>query len=80
MVQAVCAIEALVKECGIAPRRMPQNLAGMDRRASPELGGLGELGVLACWFVAFLLFPHSLSLTHSPTRPPLDIQPIRSVS
>lgn len=38
MVQAVCAILAVVKECGIAPRRMPQNLAGMERRASPELG------------------------------------------
>lgn len=62
MVQAVCAIEAVVKECGIAPRRMPQNLAGMERRASLELG---ELGVLARRFVAFLAVP---SLTHSTTH------------
>lgn len=75
MVQAVCAIEALVKECGIAPRRMPQNLAGMERRASPELG---ELGVLACWRAGSWRSCCSLtdSLTQSPSRPPLDIQPI----
>lgn len=62
MVQAVCAIQAVVKECGTAPRRMlPQNLAGMERRASPELAMVEQVGR-----VGVLALPNTPSPSHSP--------------
>lgn len=61
MVQAVCAILTVVKECGIAPRRMPQNLARNGAQSLPRVGQ-GRAGRVDG--LALLALPN----THSHTR------------
>lgn len=49
------------KSVVLAPRRMPQNRAGMERRASPELGRPGRVGAL---LLVLMRLTYSLAHPH----------------
>lgn len=65
MVQAVCAIQAGGQRVWYCPSKdATGNLPGMERRASPELGGLGErVGARTAWWWCC-----RSAHTHTPTH------------